>query len=97
MTLTEAAASGDVAATLTALRDLLAHAIVETKSAREISSLSRQILDVLKELEGRKPPVKTAPTGLDQLAERRKSRHKSTPRVAPRRTSADSAKPDHLP
>lgn len=95
--LVEAAASGDTAATLTALRDLLARTIVATGSAREIASLSRQFVDVLGTLEAHKPPTQTRRSPLDELAERRKTSAGTGPRVQPRRTGANADRPNHLP
>lgn len=96
--LVEAAASGDTAATLTALRDLLARTIVDTGSAREIASLSRQFVDVLGTLEAHKPPTtQTRRSPLDELAERRKAGGDKGPRVQPRRTGANADRPNHLP
>lgn len=95
--LEEAAASGDTAATLTALRDLLARTIVHTGSARELASLSRQFVHVLGELESHKPPTQTRRSPLDELAERRRTTGGTGPRVQPRRTGASADRPNHLP
>lgn len=86
--LVEAAASGDTAATLTALRDLLARTIVGTGSARELASLSRQFVHVLTELETRKPPTQKRRSPLDELAERRMASVGTGPRIKPRQADA---------
>lgn len=96
--LVEAAASGDTAATLTALRDLLARTIVDTGSAREIASLSRQFVDVLGTLEAHKPPTtQTRRSPLDELAERRKAGGDRGPRVQARRDARNADTPTYQP
>ncbi|MEW1930541.1 hypothetical protein AB0362_00025 [Rhodococcus sp. NPDC079359] len=82
--LVEATASGDTTATLIALRDLLARTIADTGSAREIASLTRQFVDVLGELDGRKPAKPTKQSPMDELAEIRKARGNTGPRIKPR-------------
>lgn len=51
MNLTEAAASGDRLEALRSLRDVLAEAINNTSSGRDIASLSKQMADVLAQIE----------------------------------------------
>lgn len=55
--LSKAAASGDRLKALVALRDRLAEAIEATESARDVAALSRQLTDVLAQIEEVKPPV----------------------------------------
>jgi hypothetical protein len=52
------ARGGDRLATLRALRDRLAKEIDETRSARDVAALSRQLTEVLAEIEALAPPVK---------------------------------------
>lgn len=49
--LANVAASGEQLATLRALRDRLAEEIDLTKSARDVASLSKQLVEVLREIE----------------------------------------------
>lgn len=69
--LIDAAASGDRPATLRALRDRLAVEIQTCDSARDIAALSRQLTDVLNQLESLPKPAEGTP--LDELANRRRS------------------------
>ena len=68
--LTEAASSGDRVATLEALRDLLASALVDAKYAKDVAPLVRQMTLVLADLAELKPPERKG-TPLDELANRR--------------------------
>lgn len=80
-TFREAVASGSRLTALTALRDVLAARITddETRSG-EVAQLSKQLADVLIQIERLDPP-KEAGNPLDELAERRAGRGASAPRA----------------
>lgn len=69
--LTVSAASGDRLATLRDLRDVLALTIVETDSARDVAALSRQLTDVLEQIDTvlKADPEKKG-TALDEISKR---------------------------
>lgn len=67
-----AASSGDVRATLEALRDRLAEEIDETVSARDVATLSRQLAEVIKQLADLPVPEKRSVR--DDIAARRSRR-----------------------
>ena len=69
--LVNAALTGDKRATLIALRDRLAEEI-ENAGARDLAPLSRQLTEVLKQLE--EVPDKKEVTPADDIANRRKAR-----------------------
>lgn len=85
--LEESAASGDRGAALRSLRDLLARTIQTCDSARDIAALSRQLTDVLNQLESLPKPAEGTP--LDELANRR--RGSGAPR--PARTKRQPQRP----
>lgn len=58
MSLEATARDGDRLRTLRALRDRLAREIDETRSARDVAALSRQLTEVLAEIDDLAPPVK---------------------------------------
>lgn len=66
-----AAASGDRLKALTALRDRLAKEIEGCDSARDVAALSRQLTDVLRQVEELTPDVAEERSPLDELAQRR--------------------------
>lgn len=68
----EAVTSGDRRKALTALRDLLTYRLAGCKSERDIASLSKQLMDVLKELDGVPNPQERS--AVDEVAERRAAR-----------------------
>ena len=68
------AKTGDHIKTLYALRDKLASSIDESKSARDIAALSRQITEVMALIEKAKPPDKKKVTPLDAAIKKKKSR-----------------------
>jgi hypothetical protein len=67
----DAFASGDRVQALTALRDYLA-GLVDTHdgSAKDIAPITKQLADVVRELDGLAPPMRKG-TALDELAARR--------------------------
>lgn len=71
--LVTAALSGDKRATLIALRDRLAQEI-ETAGARDLAPLSRQLTEVLRQLD--EVPDKKEVTVTDDIAARREARRK---------------------
>jgi hypothetical protein len=66
-----AAESGDSLAALTALRDRLAHQLDETRSARDVASLSRQLSAVLAQIEN---TPKREPSLRNEIAAKRARR-----------------------
>ncbi|MCZ1070810.1 hypothetical protein [Rhodococcus sp. A5(2022)] len=66
-----AAASGDRLKALEALRDRLAREIEACESSRDVAALSRQLTDVLKQIEDLAPPAEEERSPLDELAQRR--------------------------
>jgi len=72
--LASVAAAGVRVATLEALRDRLALEIDAGESARDVSSLSQRLMDVLTEIADLAPPVKAKGSPLDELAKRRSAR-----------------------
>ena len=68
--LSQVAATGDVAATLRALRDRLAREIETCGQARDVAALSRQLTDVLQRIAAL--PSEQKGTPLDELAKRRR-------------------------
>jgi len=84
MDLVEAAASGDRLAALRALRDRLAEEIDGCQSSRDMAALSRQLTDVLGQidaLERASAPAEKG-TGLDELNARRAARESGAARSA---------------
>lgn len=73
--LVTAAKSGDYLATLTALRDRLAEEIANTTSGRDLASLSKQLTDVLREINELPDPAGTSKA--DEIAARREERRKA--------------------
>jgi len=71
--LPEVVATGDRWASLVALRDLLA-AQIEAAVPRDVAALSRQLRDVMADLDAR-PDAKASP--VDELKERRTGRRKA--------------------
>jgi hypothetical protein len=70
-----AAASGDRVRALRSLRDVVARTIAGTDSARDVAALSRQLTDVLAQIEAAEkaePEKKGSP--LDELQNRRAAR-----------------------
>ena len=83
MKLVESAASGVRLDALRDLRDLLAKTITATDSARDVAALSRQLTDVLAQIEqaeADKPEQKG--TALDELNARRAARESGPARKA---------------
>lgn len=76
MSLESTAQSGDQLATLKGLRDQVARTLDATSSARDVSSLSKQLTDVLARIaEVEKAELKAGKgTKLDELAKRRARR-----------------------
>lgn len=56
MDVKQAAESGDIRATLTALRDYLADALLATNSGRDQASLSKRLMEVMEQLEALPDP-----------------------------------------
>ena len=80
--LIESAATGDRLAALRDLRDLLARNIVACESPRDLAALSRQMTDVLEQIESL-APSKSEVDPLDEITARRAARGASaTPRPA---------------
>lgn len=73
--LVTAAKSGDYLATLTALRDRLAEEITNTTSGRDLASLSKQLTDVLREINDMPDP--TGESKADEIAQRREERRRA--------------------
>lgn len=71
MSLCEAASSGDRRRALEELRDTLASAIDASDSGRDIAALSRQLTDVLAQID-ELAPVEPKGNPLDELAQRRR-------------------------
>lgn len=83
MTLPETAATGDRLATLRDLRDVLAKSIVETDSGPAVAALSRQLTDVLSQIEvAEKAEPEQKGTALDELQKRRAARGAGAARQA---------------
>jgi hypothetical protein len=81
--LLESAKSGDQLQTLRDLRDLVARALVETDSARDVAALSRQMTDVLSRIEAvEKAAPEKKGTALDELQNRRAARKPGAARLA---------------
>jgi hypothetical protein len=69
--ISDAVASNDRVAALTALRDYLAGLVDEFDgSPKDIAPITKQLADVLRELDGLAPPMRKG-TALDELAARR--------------------------
>lgn len=69
----EAAVTGDRLKTLRALRDHLAVAIDGCKSMRDLAALSRQLADVVAQIDALDPP-ETEVSPADEVAQRRARR-----------------------
>lgn len=69
----EAAVTGDRLTTLRALRDHLAAAIDGCDSMRDLAALSRQLADVVAQIDALDPP-KTEVSPADEVAQRRARR-----------------------
>lgn len=83
MTLPESAAAGDRLATLRDLRDVLAKSIVEPQPGPAIAALSRQLTDVLSQIEAAEKAVpEQKGTALDELQKRRAARGAGASRQA---------------
>jgi hypothetical protein len=76
MSMTEAAGTGDRRRALEELRDTLARAIDVCDSMRDLAALSRQMTDVLAQLEELEPAAMKG-TALDELTRRRQGRSAS--------------------
>ena len=76
MAMSEAASTGERVTALEELRDVLARAIDGCESARDLAALSRQMTDVLAQLDELAPPA-TKGTALDELTRRRQGRSAS--------------------
>ncbi|OZD23828.1 hypothetical protein CH253_08170 [Rhodococcus sp. 06-156-3C] len=85
MSLISAAASGNHLETLEQLRDELASAFAEAPAISK-APLSKQLLDVLAQIQALKPPEKKKDTPLDELAKRKADREANAkgPTVAAR-------------
>lgn len=70
-----AAKSGDRLATLIALRDLLAERLQHTESSRDISSMSRRLMQCISEIETLEKLQRDAEENPFKLAEFRKKTH----------------------
>ena len=83
MSLSEAAASGSRIDALRSLRSVLAESIDTCESARDLAALSRQLTDVLTQIEQaeKAAPAKKG-TALDELENRRLARESAAPRRA---------------
>ena len=73
----EAAATGVRLTALTALRDTIARSIDGCDSLRDLAALSRQMTDVLAQIEALAPPQQKG-DAVDEIAERRAARRAST-------------------
>lgn len=85
MSLHDVATEGDRLSTLRALRDRLATQIDGTDSARDVSSLSQRLMDVLiqiSDLEGESAQSEQGGTALDELNARRAARESRAARQA---------------
>jgi hypothetical protein len=80
MPLDDVAATGDTLATLQALRDTLAAAIVRTRDGRDVAALASRLTDVLERI-AKHTPVEGTP--LDEFAKRRAEKAASTPATRP--------------
>jgi hypothetical protein len=76
MPLAGVAATGDRRATLEALRDLLAAAIDDTESGRDLAALALRLTDVLNEID--KLPTSKDVTAADEIANRRAARRRAS-------------------
>lgn len=76
MSVLSAAQSGERLKALIALRDSLAQSIDDCESLRDLAALSRQLTDVLKQIDELEPDVK-AGDPVDELAARRAARRAS--------------------
>jgi len=70
------AQTGDKRATLEALRDLLATAIDDTDSGRDLAALALRFTDVLNEID--KLPTSKDVTAADEIAQRRAARRRAS-------------------
>lgn len=75
--LVKVARSGDRVETLRALRDVLAAGIAECGSGRDLAALSRQLQQVLAELDALGASAPKGGTTLDEVAARRRARKAS--------------------
>lgn len=73
LSLHEVAQGGDRAATLMALRDEIAAQIDATDSGRDVAALSRQLTDVLMQIE-KVAPTKATGDPIDEISQRRAAR-----------------------
>lgn len=78
MSLSEAASTGDRVVTLRELRDVLASQIEVTDSGRDVAALSRQLTDVLAQIDVL-APSKAEVDVVDEIATRRHVRRSSAP------------------
>ena len=78
----EAVPEGRVA-TLQAMRDVLATAVDTCESPRDLPALTRQLADVLRQLEDLAPPSVEV-DDVDEIAQRRAARHASAAKGASR-------------
>jgi hypothetical protein len=67
---------------LKALRDRLATTMDESESARDIAALSKQLMDVLIQIEAVAPKKVEVKSAVDQIAERRAQRGARAARVS---------------
>ena len=81
--LASVAHAGDLLETLRELRDVIARAMSASEvPARDLAALSRQLTQVLAEIDALKPPVQEAGTPLDEVNARRVARGAAPARAA---------------
>lgn len=61
--------------TLRAVRDVLATAVDMCESDRDLPGLTRQLVDVLRQIDELDPPVSVEVDEVDEIAQRRAARH----------------------
>lgn len=76
-----AARTDDYLKTLIAMRDKLATSIDECESMRDLSSLNKQLADVLKQIDELKPAEQVGDV-VDEIAQRRSARRASAAKAA---------------
>lgn len=83
MNVYNAAKTGDRLKGLEALRDKLAQSIDECESLRDLASLSRQMADVMAQIEELKPAEKKGDS-VDEIAQRRAARRSGSAKAKDR-------------
>ena len=83
MSVAEAASTDDRLKALVALRDTLARSIDACDSMRDLAALSRQMTDVLEQIEKLAPQVEEG-DAVDEIARRRAARRAGAPKGAGR-------------